>query len=237
MCVATGLHKSIVYRLLCTLERHGFVRYDRTTRQYSLGFAIVELASIMDGDIQIRDVALPVMRQLAADTGESVFLTVLGDDEKAVCIEKVESTRPIRVTFKPGSVSPLHAGASAKVLMAYLPEKARLRALNRPLTKFTHRTITDPDELQKELDLIRQRGWAFSVGELDEGIYAIAVPILGYRADRAVASLSIAGPDSRLDQSGLDRLICLQQEAARKISSALQLTTENGFQGGDIPSE
>lgn len=223
LCAATGLHKSIVYRLLCTLERHGFVRYDRTTRKYALGLAIIELAEVMREDLQIRDVALPIMRKLVGDIGESAFLTVLRDDEKAVCIERVESPRPIRVTFRRGSVSPLHAGASAKVLMAYLPEKARLRALSRPLTRFTNNTVTDPDELRKELESIRQKGWAFSIGELDEGVYAIAVPILGRSTNHAVASLSIAGPVNRLDRSLIDRVVRLLQEAAKDISSALQV--------------
>ncbi len=224
LCSCSGENKSAVYRSLRSLEKCGLVMFDRTTGTYSLGYSIIRLASVLEADLRIRDIALPVMRQLATATGETVVLTVLSGDDTVTCVEKVESDKPMRVTLNRGASSPLHAGASGKVLMAHLSDQSFERLLARPRQKFTANTIVDAEDLRRECLAIRKRGWAFSDGELDEGVYAVSVPILALGGLPAVASLSVSGPSIRFSQEDLHRCVASLKSAVATIAGGLKLT-------------
>ncbi len=224
LCSLSGENKSAVYRSLCSLEKYGLIMFARATRTYSLGYSIIRLASVVEADLRIRDIALPVMRQLSEYTGETVVLTVLDGKEQVTCIEKVESDKPIRVTLNRGASSPPHAGASGKILMAYLPKPSLERILAQPLQRFTPNTMTDPGELRRQCSAIRKQGWAFSDGELDEGVYAISVPILSPGGLFAIASLSVSGPSIRFEQEDIDRHVRALRQAVEAITDSMELT-------------
>ena len=214
-----GLHRSVVYRILSTLERRGFVtRVDQGTR-FRLGFRLVELGNVVLSGLDLREIAHPVMEQLVRETKESAFLTVFSEGE-SVCIDRIESGQQVRVTLSIGGRYPLHAGASNKVLLAYQPPDVVESLIASGLMRYTDRTITDPVRLKRELTTIRRQGWAFSVGELPPGVAAIAAPLRDSNG-KVVAALSIAGLESRFQQDRFPMLLEKVLQAARVISGRL----------------
>ncbi len=216
---AIGQHRSVVYRSLVTLERRGFVTRVNGGSRFRLGPKLVELGNTVLSGIDLRQIAHPVMAQLVKEIDESVFLTVVHGDE-SVCIDRIESSQHVRVTLDVGGRYPLHAGASNKLLLAYLPAEARQELIACGLRSYTADTIIDPDELEEDLATIRERGWAYSVGELTPNVAALAVPVRN-SVGEVVASLSIAGLASRFTDERFDFLLDATRRAADTISEQL----------------
>jgi DNA-binding IclR family transcriptional regulator len=216
---ALGLHRSIVYRILRSLEQRGFVTQTGHQGRYALGLKLVELGNVVLERMDLRQVARPVMTRLVEGTGESAFLTVLSGDE-AVCIEKIDSRKAIRAMTSVGTHSPLHAGASGKALLAYLGPDRVQEVLAKGLHAVTPRTVTDPVQLRKDLEKIRRQGWAYTVGELTPEVAAVSVPLLDSSGTN-LGVLSSAGPASRFDQDRLPNLISLTCQAGEDISAQL----------------
>ncbi len=214
-----GLHRSIVYRILTTLERRGFVTQIGQRGRFRLGTRLVELGNVVLAGIDLRQIAHPIIARLVRETSESAFLTVVSGDE-SVCIDKVDSPQHIRVTLTIGGRYPLYAGASNKILLAYLPPDTIEDLIARGLDSITPQTITDATRLKDDLAAIRKQGYAFSVGELTPGVAALAVPLLNSN-DTLVAALSIAGLASRFDEDRLPTLINATRQAAKEISTQL----------------
>ncbi len=214
-----GLHRSIVYRILTTLERRGFVTQIGQRGRFRLGNTLVELGNVVLAGIDLRQIAHPIMAQLVRETSESAFLTVVSGDE-SVCIDKIDSPQHIRVTLTIGGRYPLHAGASNKILLAYLHSDTVDDLIACGLDSITPQTISDATRLKDDLTAIREQGYAFSVGELTPGVAALAVPLLNSN-DTLVAALSIAGLASRFDEDRLSTLINATSQAAEEISTQL----------------
>ena len=215
-----NLPKSTVYRYLATLKSQGLIEEDSKPGHYRLGLKILELSWIARKHLDILNIARPVMEELAKKTQESVFLFVV-HGQRATCIEGIESAHPLRLTFERGRTLFLHAGASAKVLMAYLDEEEQDKIIREVgLPKLTEYTITEPEKLKAELRDIRKRGYAVSHGEVDPTTRAIGAPILDEHG-RIIAGLSVAGPKHRLDETKLKRFIPLVIEAANRIAQQL----------------
>jgi len=216
---ALGLHRSIVYRILATLERRGFVTQADHRGRFRLGLKLVELGNVVLASMDLRQVAHPIMARLVREIGESAFLTVVSGDE-SVCVDKIDSPQPIRVTMTIGGRYPLHAGASNKILLAYLPPDTIEALIARGLEAITPDTITDPARLKENLAMIRKQGWAYSVGELTPGVAAIAVPLWNNN-EEVVAALSIANLASKFSEDRLPMLISKVRQAAEEISARL----------------
>lgn len=215
-----GLPKTIVYRLIATLEDAGFLTQNPDNKKYRLGLKVFELGVVAASQMELRQVARPIMEQLADDTGETVNLTVLDPKHRTgICIETVESTQHIKLTTRIGNVGPLYRGASRKILLAYLDDEERGRYLTpdvvgKPLSENDLRT------LDESLAQIRRQGYALSVGEVDEDAFAISAPVYNASGE-VVAGLTVSGPVFRTDQSRLDRLTKQVCEAARELSRRL----------------
>jgi DNA-binding IclR family transcriptional regulator len=216
---ALGLHRSIVYRVLRTFEQRGVVTRSHPGGRYRLGLKLVELANVVLASMDLRQVAHPVMERLVRETGESAFLTVVSEDE-SVCIHRIESSQRVRVTLTIGGRYPLYAGASDKLLLAYLPPEGIDKVIARGLKQLTPDTITGPDRLREDLAKTRRQGWAFSVGELTPGVAAVAAPLRDSNGD-VVAALSIGGLASRFGENRLQTLIEITCQAAEEGSHQL----------------
>lgn len=213
------LHRSIVYRILTTLERRGFVTQLGPRGHFRLGLKLVELGNVVLAGIDLRQIARPVMAGLVKETGESAFLTVVSGDE-SVCIEKIDSSQRVRVSLTIGGRYPLYAGASNKLLLAHLSADAIDKIVAKGLEPLTPHTITDPPQLKGSLATIRDQGWAFTVGELTPGVAAVGVPLWDNN-NRVVAALSIAGLASRFSKDRLPILTEATRQAAEEISGQL----------------
>ena len=139
-----------------------------------------------------------------------------------MCVERVETSQPLRLSVLPGRQLPLHAGASQKALLAFMPA-AEIDALTaQPLERFCTATITSRPALHRELTTIRARGWASSYEETNVGVWGIAVPVLS--PANVVCAVGIAGPSPRLTADHVRRDVRLTHEAATAIAEALGLS-------------
>ena len=212
------LPKSTAYRHIAVLKEYGLVQDSTVEGHYSLGVKILQLARNVSVK-SIQETALPFMRELMNQTGESVIMCGLRGDE-GVCLEKVDGHHALRVTHERGATFPLHAGSSGKVLLAYLGPEEQDRVIRRGLAVFSDTTITDPRELKKELKKIKLQGYAESDGEVIQGSYGVGAPIF-YRGGNAVAALSISGPSHRL-ASKKEATIRLVTTKAKEITDVLK---------------
>lgn len=214
------LPKSTLHRFLCSLEAHGILRQDAESKRWSLGYRLFVWGSLAERSTALREIAKPVMRDLVAETGETALLTVYHAHE-VVCVEKVESSHSVRLALEVGTRRLPHAGASSKVLMAYLPEE-EVQAIIRDqgLPKLCANTISDRDELEAELTRIREQGYAQSVEETDLGAWGVATPIRDWEG-RVVAAIGVAGPTSRFEEELKQQHVSCCEGASRRISSSL----------------
>lgn len=212
------VYKSVVHRALVTLENRGFVKQNPENQKYSLGIKLFELGMIAASQINIRTIAKPIMEELCEQTNETVMLMIV-DHLDGICIEKVESSQSVRYTSPMGKRVPLHAGATTKILLAYLPEERIRQIISMELPSFTKYTVVDPAELQRELETIREQGYSISANDFSLGGMGIAVPIRDYTGN-VVAGLSISGLEIRMSKDK-DRLLWLCQQAAHDISKRL----------------
>ncbi|MBO2449703.1 IclR family transcriptional regulator [Actinomadura barringtoniae] len=189
-----GMHRTVVHRLLATLEGRGFVR--RQGSSYALGLVLRHLAEQVESDLLTA--ARPVMTELSAATGETVTLHVR-EGEEIVVADRVQGSRhPVRVDYQPGDRNPLSVGAAGRAVLAHLAAEA-------------------PAPLIERLEEIRRTGHDYSHDELKAGVSGIAAPV--FSRTGVVASLSLVVPTSR-DESLAEHVPELI-EAAGAVTSRL----------------
>lgn len=222
-----GEHKSTVQRLLATLQTHGFVRQDESTKRYSLGLRILQLASVALTNIDLRGAAREQMQHLGDLTQETIHLGVY-DEPHVVYIDKIESTFPIRMYSRVGARAESYCTGVGKALIAFLSDHELERYLQKvSFTRFTPRTITSADELRKEVARIRARGYALDWQEHEEGVRCAAAPIFGFDG-RVAGSISVAAPAFRKSESDIEEIAPAVTEAARQISANLGNSARDG---------
>lgn len=220
-----GMPKSTLHRFLTGLEHHGILRRGVEDKRWRLGYRLSIWGSLAAESTGLRDLANPVMQDLAYATGEMALLTVYQNKE-VVCIDKIETHHSVRLALNVGTRRPAHAGASSKILMAHLPaQEIQAVIQEKGLPKICKNTITDPDVLVAELAKIRQQGYAESVEETDAGAWGVATPI--YDRNRVViAGIGVAGPILRYSAELSRRYLSLCCDAARRATRLLQRGVE-----------
>jgi DNA-binding IclR family transcriptional regulator len=214
-----GLPKSTLHRFLVALETHGILQRDPRDRRWRLGYRPLLWGRLAANHGGLHLLARPVMESLAAATGETVLLTVYQNGE-VVCIEKVDSSHAVRLVMDVGTRRPPHAGASSKVLMAYLPPEEIEAIIRHGLPRLCTHTITDPQALRVELARIREQGYAFSMEETDAGAWGVATPIRNTQGE-VIAAIGIAGPLLRMSEERVQQYMHLCLQAAEQISHLL----------------
>ena len=216
----TGIDKSTVYRLLGALQQGGLIEQNPETSKYHLGFGLVRLAGLALQHLDLPRMARPHLRKLADASQETVNLSVMMSDDKIVNIDGVSSPRMVRNVGWIGREMPIHAVSAGKVMMAHLMEEQVDQILARGLKAFTEHTVTDPGELQKELEQIRQQGYGIAEEELEMGLSAVAAPIWS-REGQVAATISISGPSFRLPRERLLELGIESKQVADTISQQM----------------
>lgn len=204
---ATGLPRSTAHRLLKALEAHGLLALDPGVG-YRLGPRLLRLGVGARREAPLRDLAHPVLERLAEQTGESAQLYVRMEDVR-VCVDAVESRNELRTIVPVGAALPLYAGSAAKVFLAW--DAHRMRQIRR---------AADPDRFARDVDQVRGRGWASSVGEREAGVGSVSAPVVA-ASDTLVAVVSVSGPSSRMGRGGARRSVPAVLRAARDIETAL----------------
>ncbi len=230
---ALDLPVPTVHRLLAALQRHGYVARDERSKRYRLGVAAFELGRRATAATDLQTTSLEVLESIASQSGETVLLTAISPDRRtSVCLERVESRKPLRLSVVPGLRVPLHAGASQKALLAYMSNADLHAFVEGGLPTLCDATITDPALLEKELRDIRRRGWATSYQETNLGLWGIAITLLDTGAN-PVAAIGLAGPRARLPQSRIPEVLQVLDEGARAIATSRALTTSTQLTAGE----
>lgn len=217
---ATSLAPSTAHRLLTTLVDLGFVQQD-PSRRYGPGQRLLGLVSAAEQRVAaLRAAALPHMTELVQACGETAHLTIL-DGREVVFVDQVLGPGTIRMEVKVGTRMDAHVTAAGKALLAWQSEAYVGSLLETDLQRFTPQTITDPDDVRRELTQVRQRGWATESEEHEHGAACVAAPILGTTGP-PLASLSISGPTSRLRPREMTSLGTRIRDAADGVARSLE---------------
>jgi DNA-binding IclR family transcriptional regulator len=139
-------------------------------------------------------------------------------------IAQVESPEPMRLSFAAGTIRPLHAGATATVLLAFERPAAIARVLAGPLERFTPNTITDPARLEQRLGDIRAAGYAVSTGEADLDATAVAAPV--FQAGRVLCALSVTGPATRFGPAQIEAYAAVLLAETNELSQLLTVEAD-----------
>ena len=213
-----GVHKSTAFRLLATLETHRIVEQVNDRGRYRLGVGNLRLAGATTARLDVVTEARPLTRQLAADTGETVNITVRSE-ESALYLDQAAGSSALQSHNWVGQRIPLHATSNGKVLLSELSEHEFDEALPH-LPPFTEHTITSPERLRDQLAGVRRLGYALAVDELEVGLTAAAAPIRSAHGD-IIASMSISGPTFRLTGQRLEEVVPLVVASALEVSHRL----------------
>jgi len=218
------LPKGTAHRLISSLAYFGYARQDAKTRNYFLGFKLVELGNLLLSQLDLRKEAEPFLRDLAERTKETVHMVFL-DRGEIVYIDKVEldhNPGGLRMASRVGLRNPAHSSAVGKVLLSHLPEEElNLLIKEKGLPKRTENTITDSIQLKEHLKLVRTQGYAIDDEENERGIRCVAAPIFN-ETGKAVAAISISGPAFRVTKKVVQETLKKEvMETALKISERL----------------
>ncbi len=203
-----NLAMSTTSRIVATLEKRSFLARNNETQRYSLGSRLAQIGALGLSNMELRKIALPFMRELNAVYNEGVSLYVVQGDER-LCVERVESTRPLRRVINVGDRHPLTRGAAGRVLLAYLPP-ARRQAL----------LAGDPFATEDALEELRRSGYTVSLGEREEGVTSIAAPIQDAKCE-VVAAIAMSGPSVRFEGPGFSDKVAKVKRTSELISEAL----------------
>lgn len=215
-----GMSKTIVHRLLGTLQRKGFVVRNATDRSFSPGPAVLQLAGAFVGRGDLIAKSQGPMRELAEALGETVMLSVrLGDHR--ICVHQIESQHALRYTMPSHHPLPLYGGSTGKLLLASLSDPEIETYLERtPLRRQAPRTIVDPRRLRQEVRRIRQRGYAVSVDEGSAGAVGVAAFVHG-PGGAVVGALTVTAPKLRMPTRRIPDVAGLVTAHARRISARM----------------
>ena len=208
--------KAAVHRILASLRSRHLIHLDEESRRYSLGTTAMRLGAAYQERVDIRQIVGSDLRSLSRLTGETTTLSVRTGDAR-IYIDQVTPQREVIMTVSLGVRYPLHAGSSSKAFLAFLPEDEREAYLERePLGSLTGATMVDTYELRRELERIREAGYATSFGERQAGAASTAAPILDHRGE-PMAVISVCGPRERFLEEA-DTCSRALLEVSRKLS-------------------
>lgn len=214
------MHKSTVHRVLTTFSKLGYIEQDVHSERYKLGYKLLEVSSKLLNQLDVRQVAMPFLQQLADSTNEVIHLVVLRRGQ-VVYIEKVEGSETIRMHSQVGTIAPVHCTGVGKAILAHLPE-AQVREIIRQygMKPHTTRTLATLEDLLGDLELIRERGYSYDLEENEMGITCVAAPIFDYSGS-VVASISISAPTLRMQETRLQELAKEVRRTGERISARM----------------
>lgn len=214
-----GMTKSLVFRVLSTLEARGYVARDANNAVYALGFRAGILGEQTNKQIALVSAALPQMEALRDITAENVNLIIRVGLQSLVVATR-EGNHSMRLFAQAGRFGPLHAGGGSTLLLAFAPKPIREEVLAGELTCFTPQTVADPLTLSEVLNRIRGQRWHIAQNDLDEGAFSVAAPIRG-GAGEVIAAISVAGALVRFDAGRQKSHLAAVMDAADQISRHL----------------
>jgi DNA-binding IclR family transcriptional regulator len=212
--------KSTVHGMTSALEELGAVMRDPLTKKYKLGFTLLEIGRSAYSQIDLKTSARPVIEELMEKTQTSVFLGILNWGHVTI-LDIVESKQDLSITAPVGSTIPLFAGAVGKVFLASMADEEAAKIIkSKGLPRYTDNTIVDLKLYYKELEQVREKGYAVDDEEYILGVRAVAAPLIGLGQLRS--AIWAVGFKAGLDELKLKTLTGETQKAAQAISRRIQ---------------
>ncbi len=210
------LHKATAHRIVTTLVNYGYLERTDDDQRYRLGLQIAGLGFKVLRRMSLRKEAFPYMEQLVEQWDETCDLSIY-DQKRVFYIEVLRGNHALTIAAAVGQRLPAHCTASGKLFLAHLPEQELDTFLSKPLQPYTQKTITSPDKLRKEIELIRWQGYSFDDEEMEEGIRATAAPIRNHKGEM-IAAISIPGPVNRMDMDRIAKITDSLVKSAQAVS-------------------
>lgn len=230
----TGMTRSSVHRLLAALAEEGFLVQDQDTKEYRLGPEMFALCTVLQQSNPFITLARPVLRRLAAASGETAFLS-LYQNGHIVFVDKVESTASVRFSINIGDRAVLHAGSAGKAVMLLLPDDEIERAVL-PVLLEAYGPSAGRERFRRLLEEVREcrlLGWTKSVSERVREAAGVSAPVrLG---ERMIGSLTISFPASRLAEKDLAQYAELVKAGARELSTPRSAAVGDGSRHSGVP--
>lgn len=213
-----GLHNSTTFHLAKTLVTLGYMRQERDSKRYRVGRPLFALAASALDEIEMVNLATPILEDLSRETGESGHFAVrMGDS--VVVIARTSGSGAFQLTDRVGVVRPAHCTALGKIILASLRPDQLKRFLERvELKPSTGKSITEPAVLLREITEIRRSAIAIDDGEYNAEVRCIAVPVYNFTGD-VIGALGISGPIWRMSDQVLKSRAKLVQTAATRLSA------------------
>jgi DNA-binding IclR family transcriptional regulator len=193
-----GLSHATSLRLVHTLETEGLLMRRPEDGRYVIGLDLVRLGTAEEHAELLSVVSREPLKRVAEETRETITLSVLRGREALDVVLQIDAPHVIQAVNWVGQHYPLHASSGGKIVLAALDPTRLRRILARPLERCASATITDPGELQRELERVRRQGYSVIVDELEDGLASVSVPILG-AGGRLVGTVNVTGPSFRFD--------------------------------------
>jgi IclR family acetate operon transcriptional repressor len=214
-----GFAKPTTHRYLQELETFGLIKRE-PDGTFSLGHKTIELYHICIDSYDLRQIALENMNALAQETLDTIYLGVL-DGLEVFYLERIESPLPISPRAKIGERNELYCTGLGKAILAFLPDHKVEQVIGLGLVKKTEQTLTDPETLRAELEVIRKRGFAIDNMENEEYVKCVAAPVFSADAE-VIAAVSVSGASFRMDDTRLNtelgpKVVAACQEISRKL--------------------
>jgi DNA-binding IclR family transcriptional regulator len=216
LAAATGLHPSTAHRILAVMVENRLAeRVDAGS--YRLGIHLLELGNVVKSRLNVRHEALPFMRALQQEIGETINLSVRQNDEIVYVERAIGNRGMMRIVQVDGSRAPLHITSIGKIFLAEDGvDKAREYAKRTGLPKYTRNTFTDSTKFLKELETVKQQGFAYDNEEAENGVACIGA---GIRNDEGllIAGISVSAPADRLSKAWADKIKNTAEEIGKTL--------------------
>ncbi|MFJ4264804.1 IclR family transcriptional regulator [Paenarthrobacter nicotinovorans] len=215
----TGIPRPTAFRILLSLVHSGLLSRDGGT--FALGWRTARLGRLADPYRDLLTRVQPLLDGLAADVNESVEFVMFTGPTTQATIAQASSGRLLAPSEQyVGRTFPLHATATGKVLLADLDDHKLKALLPETLEAMTDHTITDREALLNEIAKVRAVGFATLDGELEEGLYVVAVPVPD-SAGKPVAGLAVSGLSERMQSTTAEAYVAKMRVTADKLSRVL----------------
>jgi IclR family transcriptional regulator, acetate operon repressor len=223
-----GLAPSTAHRILTTLESRGLLQQEREHGLWLIGVKTFQIGNAFLRNRKVSQVARPFMRDLMEAAGETVSLAI-EDDDHAVFIAQFECHSAVRTFHRPGSRVAMHASAVGKALLSSHDAKTIRSYLERAgLPRFTEKTMVEPSAFERELQIVKQRGWSVDDEERIVGMRCVGSAILNEHFE-ALAAISISGPTARMTSERFSEWGPIVKRYAASITAAIGgKSTKNG---------
>lgn len=215
-----GLYKSNVHNILMTFKAMDYLEQDEESGKFVLGTAIFGLSRALGDRYDISNIAVPYMRKICKEVNEVVYLAVPDKDEVIYLDAVYPDSNYVGAPSVRGDRSKMYCTSIGKAILSMMPENEREECISEELEAFTEYTITNREQLKQELQLTKERGYAFDNMEGTFGVKCVGVPVLN-RSGQVIAGISISTPSLRMGEEKVLEFVKVLKKNVKEMEKKL----------------